>query len=157
MDVLFGTPHLKWDKILIENVQCFAIQIATKSCTSQSSSFPYKLLSLNHSTSIINYFIPLNPTKCLVQPLAKTVSYFNSFFVSSTELWGFLPKETVLIDSIPFFKSNLKSYTRHRSYLYELLPCCACHVLLLYTVFLSKVRHTSFGYWTVNWIVTILR
>ena len=96
-------PHLKQDKILIENVQCFAIRIATKSCTSQSSSFPYKLPSLNHNDSIINYFIPLNPTKCLVQPLAKTVSYFNSVFVSSTKLWDFLPKETVLIYSITFF------------------------------------------------------
>lgn len=57
------------------------IRIATKSCTSQSSSFLYKLPSLNRSDSIINYFIPLNPTKCLVQPLAKTVSYFFKFFL----------------------------------------------------------------------------
>ena len=39
-------PHLKKDKILLENVQNFAIRIATKSRTSHNSSPPYELPSL---------------------------------------------------------------------------------------------------------------
>ena len=39
-------PHLKKDKILLENVQYFAIPIATKSLSPHNSSLPYELPSL---------------------------------------------------------------------------------------------------------------
>ena len=50
-----------------------------------------------------------NPSKYLVQPFAKTVSFFNSYFVSSVRLWNSLPNEVVLCNDISSFKSNVKS------------------------------------------------
>ena len=48
-------------------------------------------------------------SKCLAQPFAKTDSFYNSFFVSSTKLWNSLPSDIAHIDSISTFKSSLKS------------------------------------------------
>ena len=48
-------------------------------------------------------------SKYLVQPFAKTVSFFNSYFVSSVRLWNSLPNEVVLCNDVSSFKSNVKN------------------------------------------------
>ena len=97
-------PHFKKDKILLESVQHFAIRIATKPWSSHNFSPPYDLPSLEsrrqyhkllYTFKFLNglsfcppgfFTIKSNPnlriyhTKCLEQPFAKTVSFFNSFF-----------------------------------------------------------------------------
>ena len=47
--------------------------------------------------------------KYLVQPFARTVSFFNSYFVSSVRLWNSLPNEVALCNNISSFKSNVRS------------------------------------------------
>ena len=49
-------------------------------------------------------------SKQLVQPLAKTVSYYHSFFISAVKLWNSLPRDIVLLDSLSLFKSSLRSH-----------------------------------------------
>ena len=47
-------------------------------------------------------------SKQLLQPLAKTVSHYNSFFfISAVRLWNSLPRDILLLDSLSLFKSSL--------------------------------------------------
>ena len=73
----------------------------------------------------------------LVQPFAKTVSFFNSYFVSSVRLWNSLPNEVVLCNDISSFKSNVKSI--YLSWSFYLL------LILLSQLFLFEVLHISFA------------
>ena len=163
-------PHIKKDQILLENVQLFALRIATKSWSEQystlTSRFQLPTLGSNflHSvptsytrfqlptlgsnflhpvpTSYTRFQLPYAPTsscrsyhkllctykflngysfcpsglftfhrnpnprlyhsKYLVQPFAKTVSFLNSYFVSSVRLWNSLPNEVVCNDISSF-------------------------------------------------------
>ena len=127
--------HFKKDQILLENVQLFALRIATKSWSEQystlTSRFQLPTLSSHRSyhkllctykflngysfcpSGLFTFHHNPNPrlyhSKYLVQPFAKTVSYFNSYSVSSVRLWNSLPNEVVLCNDISSFKSNVKS------------------------------------------------
>ena len=63
---------------------------------------------------VIIYSLPDSSTlrvfhsKQLLQPLAKTVSHYNSFFISAVRLWNSLPRDIVQLDSLSLFKSSLK-------------------------------------------------
>ena len=98
-------PHLKKDKKLLESVQYFAIQITTKTWSSHNTSLPHELPSLEsrrqyhkllYTFKFLNglsfcppgfFTIKSNPnlriyhSKCLLQPLAKTVSFSNFFLL----------------------------------------------------------------------------
>ena len=128
-------PHLKKDQILLENVQLFALRIATKSWSEQystlTSRFQLPTLSSRRSyhklpctykflngysfcpPDLFTFHHNPNPrlyhSKYLVQPFAKTVSFFNSYFVSSVILWNSLPNEVVLCNDVSSFKSNVIS------------------------------------------------
>ena len=91
-------PHFKKDKKLLESVQYFAVQIATKTWSSHNTSLPLELPSLESRCQyhkllyafpfvhLAFFIIKSNPnlriyhSKCLLQPLAKTVSFSNFFF-----------------------------------------------------------------------------
>ena len=128
-------PHFKKDQILLENVQLFALRIATKSWSEQystlTSRFQLPTLSSRRSyhkllctykflngysfcpSGLFTFHHDPNPrlyhSKHLVQPFARTVSFFNSYFVSSVRLWNSLPNEVVLCNNISSFKSNVRS------------------------------------------------
>ena len=97
--------HLQKDQILLDNVQCFAVKVATKNLNNSSPSLPTNL-HLPPLTNRRTYFklvctykflyghlycpldflnlhpnpnLRVNYSKQLVQPLAKTVSYYHSF------------------------------------------------------------------------------
>ena len=96
-------PHLKKDQLLLENIQKFAVKIATKSWNSSTHHTVYlpslstrrQYFKLLYMYKFLNglHFCPLgfvsfhsNPNRhvCharhLLQPFARTVSYYNSFF-----------------------------------------------------------------------------
>ena len=110
-------PHLKKDKLLLESVQLFATRIASKSWKENSVSLNrrFELSTLEHRRQyfklLLTYkflngytFCPSgffvqhpNPnsrlfhSKHLVQPFARTETYFHSFFVDSVKLWIHYP------------------------------------------------------------------
>ena len=103
------------DKKLLESVQYFAIQIATKTWSSHNTSLPHELHvpsleSWRQYPKLLYAFKFLNDlsfcppgfftinlriyhSKCLLQPLAKIVFFPNFFIVGSTKLWNSLPNE----------------------------------------------------------------
>ena len=133
--VLYSLEFYTNDQILLEKVQLFALHIATKSWSEQystlTSQFQLPTLSSRWSyhkllctykffngysfcpSGLFTFHHDPNPglyySKYLVQPFAKTVSFFNSYFVSSVRLWNSLPNEVVLCNDISSFKSNVKS------------------------------------------------
>ena len=129
-------PHLKKDKLLLESVQLYATRMASKSWKESSDSLNqrFELPTLEHRRQyfklLLTYkflnaytFCPsgyflyhANPnprmfhSKFLVQPFAKTETYFNSFFffVDSVKLWNSLPNELVTCSSVLSFKNGIK-------------------------------------------------
>ena len=127
-------PHLQKDQILLENVQRFAVKVATKNWNTSRSTLTanphlpplttrrtyfklvctYKFLHgyLYCPSDFLNFHPNPNlrvfHSKHLLQPLAKTVSHYNSFFISTVRLWNSLPRDIVLLDSLSLFKSSLK-------------------------------------------------
>ena len=47
-------------------------------------------------------------SKHLVQPFARTETYFHSFFVDSVKLWNSLPNDWVNCSSVLSFKNSIK-------------------------------------------------
>ena len=127
-------PHLKKDKLLLESVQLFATRIASKSWKENSASLNrrFELSTLEHRRQyfklLLTYkflngytFCPSgffvqhpNPnsrlfhSKHLVQPFARTETYFHSFFVDSVKLWNSLPNDWVNCSSVLSFKNSIK-------------------------------------------------
>ena len=127
-------PHLKKDKLLLESAQLFATRIASKSWKENSVSLNqrFELSTLEHSRQyfklLLTYkflngytFCPSglfvqhpNPnsrlfhSKHLVQPFARTETYFHSFFVDSVKLWNSLPNDWVNCSSVLSFKNSIK-------------------------------------------------
>ena len=66
-----------------------------------------------HHAGLFTFHHDPNPrlyhSKYLAQPFAKTLPFFNSYFVSPVRLWNSLPNEVVLCNDISSFKSNVKS------------------------------------------------
>ena len=65
---------------------------------------------------LITSLLAFNPNlrvsheKQLVQPFARTSTFFNSFCISSIRVWNSLPSHIVLCNSISAFKNALKEY-----------------------------------------------
>ena len=144
-------------------MQLFALQIATKSWSERystlTSQFQLPTLSSHRSyhkllctykflngysfcpSGLFTFHHDPNPrlyhSKYLVQPFAKTVSFFNSYFVSSVRLWNSLPNEVVLCNDVSSFKSNVNSI--YLSWSFYLL------LILLSQLFLFEVLPISFA------------
>ena len=128
-------PHLKKDQKLLDSVQHFALKIASRSWNSSSETLHrqfemtplikrrqyFKLLVTFKFLKGFLYFpggffvLRLTPnlrtSHCLqlIQPFARSSSFYNSFFVQSVSLWNSLPGATVCSNSISTFKTKIRS------------------------------------------------
>ena len=108
------------DCALLDSVQLFAAQMATKSCNANAVTInsELNLTTLSSRRAYIlkcfmfvsfylycppglfvlrsNVTTRINHTKQLLQPFAKTSRFFYFFFIYSTKLWNALPAEAVL-------------------------------------------------------------
>ena len=126
-------PHLSKHKQQLENVQLFSTRMASKQWNESAETLNghfnlpplttrRKYFKLLYLCKLVNGYVfcppglfAYNPnsnvrishSNQLIQPFARTSSFYNSFFISSVRAWNSLPKDVALRDT---FKISLKLF-----------------------------------------------